>query len=539
MRDVLFTILFFLFLEIVSAQSGWVADVKGCKYFTYSNVNLRTISWEGPCKDGMLNGYGTLIMYESGNYIWKFTGEVQEGKLKNGTTEYKNGIKYVGDHLNGKRNNGKDFNPNGDVVDVYVNGVKQEKSTEFKDMVLCTAYPNDRSIEICRYLQLNSFKTNLEAQRALQKVVTPLGLNATEFILVPCNGIDNCVAVTFDGVRYIIYDNNMLEALESRTQSGWISLSILAHEIGHHIKGHTIKRSSNLSQQRSNELEADFISGYVLATLGASIADAQIAMNNLPHPTCSEEHNFDHPCREKRLQSIREGWNAAKNRNIYNNKSTVGLPTVFSYIEENLYNEFKNCGGELIVNTSIYPEISSFFKHWNGNYEMNVYGIWNTDAPKMIIDNVTFYPFLLSPLYEGYNWHGGYITPSLEELPEIFGYKKYPDGFSEIRYAAHLKGNQSNVSTINKISKYFHDNLPNSFKPKYNLRESEYNQFNENGTPNSKVEGRVSHLLYSAEWNVSGCEDGFVYVELRVRDDFNYDDGSKIMELRVASGCPE
>ena len=96
-----------------------------------------------------------------------------------------------------------------------------------------------------------------------------------------------------------------MRAVQNKSGSEWTSYSILAHEIGHHLNGHTIA-SKHSSHQ--NELEADEFSGFILGKLGANLSDAQIAMSLIATPYDS----FTHPSKQKRLTAISKGWNRAK-----------------------------------------------------------------------------------------------------------------------------------------------------------------------------------------------------------------------------------
>lgn len=64
-------------------------------------------------------------------------------------------------------------------------------------------------------------------------------------------------------------------------------MSILAHEIGHHLLGHTISIGSSNPQ---DELEADKFSGFVLYKMGASLNDAVQAIQLLGSDTDSKTH---------------------------------------------------------------------------------------------------------------------------------------------------------------------------------------------------------------------------------------------------------
>ena len=68
--------------------------------------------------------------------------------------------------------------------------------------------PSDAS-ELCgiRVQASNSFSSNQEAQKALDKIIAVTGISK-RFALYQCSGINNCEAITFRGIRYIFYDQN-------------------------------------------------------------------------------------------------------------------------------------------------------------------------------------------------------------------------------------------------------------------------------------------------------------------------------------------
>ena len=74
-------------------------------------------------------------------------------------------------------------------------------------------------------------------------------------------------------------------------------VSIFAHEIGHHLNGHTLFFALNAEGRRDNELQADKFSGFLMQKLGATIEQAQAGINILG----SEDDSDTHPSKEKRL----------------------------------------------------------------------------------------------------------------------------------------------------------------------------------------------------------------------------------------------
>lgn len=75
----------------------------------------------------------------------------------------------------------------------------------------------------------------------------------------------------------------------------------MAHEIGHHLSGHTITSGGS---RPAIELEADKFSGYVLYRMGATQTAATKAIMAL----VGEKGSHTHPGRAERADAIRQGW---------------------------------------------------------------------------------------------------------------------------------------------------------------------------------------------------------------------------------------
>jgi hypothetical protein len=106
--------------------------------------------------------------------------------------------------------------------------------------------------------------------------------------------------------RVIAFNKDFMNIVRSATGgNAWAPISIMAHEIGHHLSGHTITPGGS---QPPTELEADKFSGFVLYKMGASLDDAQTAMSKL---VAEGPDGSTHPGRGKRLSAIRDGWQQA------------------------------------------------------------------------------------------------------------------------------------------------------------------------------------------------------------------------------------
>ena len=138
----------------------------------------------------------------------------------------------------------------------------------------------------------------------VEEIVSYTGLPQT-FEVYSAN-IYNAASLISEGKRVILYDPKLIEDIENVTNHQWSAVSILAHEIGHHLAGHTL--AEEYIQQF--ELEADYFSGFILYKMGANLEEAQSVMSLLrDHPNMDEA---DHPPQVQRLAAIENGWRAAE-----------------------------------------------------------------------------------------------------------------------------------------------------------------------------------------------------------------------------------
>jgi tetratricopeptide (TPR) repeat protein len=167
--------------------------------------------------------------------------------------------------------------------------------------------------KLCIAVQSNGFMTNEKADDALKKILSVIGASK-RFVVKSCNNIENAVAVTYKGNRYILYDSKFMDEIASKTNY-WSNIFILSHEVGHHINGHSVDiilhltdsvEPISLSQSRQQELEADEFAGFILAKLGANLSQASSAINLLAN---NDDDSFStHPSKNKRLNAIKIGF---------------------------------------------------------------------------------------------------------------------------------------------------------------------------------------------------------------------------------------
>lgn len=147
------------------------------------------------------------------------------------------------------------------------------------------------------------FKSRPEATEAVNEIVRRSGLKQN-FYVMECPNIDNCFAAVRDGERLIVYDAAFMRKVNGLTKTDWGAMSILAHEIGHHLQGHTLKTGGS---EQSKEIEADEFSGFVMYQMGASLNEAQSAIRQLT----TDYDSGTHPPRSQRMGAIKRGYENA------------------------------------------------------------------------------------------------------------------------------------------------------------------------------------------------------------------------------------
>lgn len=144
-----------------------------------------------------------------------------------------------------------------------------------------------------------------EAEDEVIKIVSYTGL-AQNFQIIESAGIPTARAYIKKKQRYIEYNPKFMLRVKDRTKSDWGSISVLAHEIGHHLSGHTLaKRKVNKREENlKEELDADRFSGFILYKMGATLEEAKLALNTVELNSNPETH----PPKTERLIAITLGW---------------------------------------------------------------------------------------------------------------------------------------------------------------------------------------------------------------------------------------
>ena len=147
-----------------------------------------------------------------------------------------------------------------------------------------------------------TFAAVSEAKTMIADIIEVMGLKQNFEVMAA--KIDNAAAVVYKGKRFILYNPDFINRLDAAAGNKWASVSILAHEVGHHLNGHMLE---NISSQPVKELEADEFSGFVLRRMGANLTEAQAALKI----AANYKRSLTHPGKTERLTAIAGGWNRA------------------------------------------------------------------------------------------------------------------------------------------------------------------------------------------------------------------------------------
>ena len=139
-------------------------------------------------------------------------------------------------------------------------------------------------------------------QSMLQEIINATGLH-TSFELKEGNVL-NIEASISHRKRYILYNPAYITSLNKISKSKWAVMALLAHEVGHHLNGHTIRKGGS---RPALELEADEFAGFILHKLGATLAQSQ----NVMYYIAKAKESKTHPSKNSRLSAIEKGWNKA------------------------------------------------------------------------------------------------------------------------------------------------------------------------------------------------------------------------------------
>lgn len=167
------------------------------------------------------------------------------------------------------------------------------------EQVTCTMFGCETtSIEISPFAATDNFTVD-QVWNVVNDILGVSGL-APNFQVVATEEVGNAAAIVIEEARYLAFNPNWMKRYREDANAKWTLYAIMAHEVGHHLQGHTLSKTGS---KPPTELEADEYAGFTLAALGADLSEAQSLFATLP-----ESGSATHPPRHQRLQAVQRGW---------------------------------------------------------------------------------------------------------------------------------------------------------------------------------------------------------------------------------------
>lgn len=178
-----------------------------------------------------------------------------------------------------------------------------------------------------------SYITEQEARQIINHIASISGLSPSCNV-VEDHSVKKAIAYIKNNERYIGYNPIELGKIRDSSGTAWAVVSIFAHEMAHHLLGHTLKPAD---VDRQDELSCDRYAGHVLYRLGANRNEALAV---IPF-TGSHSGSESHPPRKSREIAATNGWEEAKkqgksrgNSDFLNDKREIPLVSL-RFIRDN------------------------------------------------------------------------------------------------------------------------------------------------------------------------------------------------------------
>lgn len=163
----------------------------------------------------------------------------------------------------------------------------------------------------------SQFVSETEVDKLVSEMLSRFGAR-NRYIIISCPQVDNCQATLYKGRPYILFNPEFLQSvkrlnfsssnLPSLKERDWAALTILAHELGHHINNHLINPLPDATA-RDMELEADETAGFIIYMMGGEVKDMLPAFLRSP-----EQGSYTHPPRRSRIEALEKGFRDAAAR---------------------------------------------------------------------------------------------------------------------------------------------------------------------------------------------------------------------------------
>lgn len=162
------------------------------------------------------------------------------------------------------------------------------------------------------------------AKEAVHRIVQHSGLSA-DFVVLEDRSVPTAIAYIKGHERIIAYNPAFIASIVDSAHTNWAAVSILAHEIAHHLLGHTLDPAA---MHPGDELACDRYSGFILYGMGATLEESLAAMDVAGDPHGTERH----PPKAARVEAIRQGWEDARRIHDREPEEPFVLKDDFQYV---------------------------------------------------------------------------------------------------------------------------------------------------------------------------------------------------------------
>lgn len=173
-----------------------------------------------------------------------------------------------------------------------------------------------RTQQYCNYAassvprDIYTYKASSHYNEGMKRIMALIGFWEQNITILESN-VEGAVAINDGTGAYILVNPEFFKAAkEAAGDNDFVYLSVIAHELGHHINRHFYpKPNGNELTVEERELEADKFSGWAMSMICASAEEAQLTMRDFVPKVHNPGSGYPDPAR--RLQSILSGFRNA------------------------------------------------------------------------------------------------------------------------------------------------------------------------------------------------------------------------------------
>ncbi len=170
------------------------------------------------------------------------------------------------------------------------------------------------------------FDSSNEANEIIKEIMTTVSLPAD--FKVFRGPVGNAAARIEGSQRVIFYSEDWIQRIIKLDR--WSAVTVLAHEIAHHLAAHTL---AGVTDRQVQELEADRFAGATVARLGGTLEDAQRV-----YKTLATRESKTHPSRRTRLEAVAIGYADAR-QTLQSDDGTDTLASIEQSVPEPISNK--------------------------------------------------------------------------------------------------------------------------------------------------------------------------------------------------------